>query len=362
MKNTYCRTLALLITAFASQPASADVSFVNFIRQTQFGPELPSEGVAYDHIVDPSGQDRSPLAIDPGGARFELWTVGADGISAPINYLLASTSVATFMPVASIEVFTVDTTSEIARTRVDHPFQVKIHTEGLLEPAEGISEASQSVNYYHFARSQKDEEDQEVFSTSLKGNGDFYSPPSETTDTHSVFNGYPVHYHSLNSADPTKAYGVEWFRVESLPDEDYGLKEPQQLDEKPVIILPMADGSLSGITDNQELRFRMPMLTLVLNDLYPGSTTYVRAYKGECTDNPSNPRVVPGSFFPAPNFDQPTSTQINVTNYDSIIDSDGKWTLELVTDTPFGRAEYLDHVTFTINRKLDVRASVNTIE
>jgi hypothetical protein len=44
-----------------------------------------------------------------------------------------------------------------------------------------------------------------------------------------------------------------------------------------------------------------------------------------------------------------------------VFDSDGEWTIELLTETPFG-LERLDHVTFTVDRTLQMNGSVNTID
>jgi hypothetical protein len=104
LQSTFAAGLLLAQQAFCQT-----ATYTNFIRQVQF-----PGGVAYDASVAPSGQDLSQLAINPGGARFELWTVSSEG---PTSFLLGSTYVGTYIPVASVVIRSEDTTSPIPRTR-----------------------------------------------------------------------------------------------------------------------------------------------------------------------------------------------------------------------------------------------------
>jgi hypothetical protein len=48
-------------------------------------------------------------------------------------------------------------------------------------------------------------------------------------------------------------------------------------------------------------------------------------------------------------------------NYDDTFDSDGRWTMEILTVTPFG-VDRLAHVSFTLDRTIQLNGSFNTIE
>ena len=50
-----------------------------------------------------------------------------------------------------------------------------------------------------------------------------------------------------------------------------------------------------------------------------------------------------------------------VDDYHEVFDQDGRWAMELVTDTPFG-VERLYHVTFDLDRTMKVNGTFVTIE
>jgi hypothetical protein len=59
-----------------------DATYMNSLRQVQ----LPS-GLRWDIQVADEGEAISPLAIDPGGARFELWMIINSPFSAHLDCL-----------------------------------------------------------------------------------------------------------------------------------------------------------------------------------------------------------------------------------------------------------------------------------
>jgi hypothetical protein len=52
---------------------------------------------------------------------------------------------------------------------------------------------------------------------------------------------------------------------------------------------------------------------------------------------------------------------LTLSNYEGVFDEDGQWTMELVTETPFG-LERLQHVTFHLDRTIQMNSSVTTVE
>lgn len=330
---------ALLLTTGAK--AQNGSTFTNFIRQVQ----LPT-GVEWDMGVAVTGESLSPLSIDPGGARFELWTVKASPLT---SYLLDSRYVGTYVPLAQVAIRTEDPYTIIPRTRADRPFYVDISISGLLSDA-GAPAASKSIKFLHH-----------VQSYGAAGNGIGLDRSLATLDSQVMMdqNGTQTLSYAVNSvpgANRAKIRGEERFSFFSLAD--YQAAE-SQLASSFVQIWPVADGSLAGIAANQMIRFSLPAVTVTLNDLYPSSHTYAQVYKGAPRLGVTG-TIVPGSSLLI-NDAVPVSRVLTLTNYDGVFDEDGQWTMELVTETPFG-LERMHYVTFHLDRTIQMNSSVTTVE
>ncbi len=316
-------------------------TYTNFIRQVQF----PS-GVQWDASVAAAGQQLSSMAIDPGGARFELWTVASTG---PKSYLLESCYVGTYIPVATVVMRSEDGSSSIPRTRADRPFYVDISVNGLLAGATD-PEPSKSVKFLRHVQS---------YGVGGTGVGIDRSQATLLTQSSIVTNGTQNLTFVLNSvpgADRSKVRGEERFSLFSLAD--YQAPE-SQLASQFIQIWPVADGAIAGIAEGQLIRYTLPQVTLTINDLYPNSTTYAQVYKG----NPqlgTTGTIVPGSALVI-NDSIPQSRVLIVDNYESVFDTDGRWTMELLTVTPFG-IDRLAYVSFNLDRTIEVNGTFTTIE
>lgn len=340
MKNL---SSTLLATAFLSLLATAqnETHFVNFIRQVQF----PS-GVQWDATISASGEQLSHLAIDPGGARFELWTVQSNPLS---SHILDSRYVGTYIPMAEVTLRSEDGSSTIPRTRADRPFYVDVTVEGL-HSGESEPEASKKVRFLRHVQS---------YGTNGTGIGIDRTQAELISQTNIKDNGTATLTFLISSvpgANRAKVRGEERFSVFSL--EDYQAPA-SQLASRFIQIWPVADGTITGITDDQFIRYSLPQLTLTLNDLYPNSTTYAQVYKG----NPSlgtNGTIVPGSALVIQES-VPQNRVLTLKNYENVFDSDGRWTMEIVTKTPFG-IDRLDYVSFDIDRTMKLNANMSTIE
>ena len=353
----YCMFAATLLCG--SRVAAQAVTYTNFIRQVQF-PSL----VQWDASVAASGEQLSSLAIDPGGARFELWTV----LSSPLtSYLLSSSYVGTYIPVATVAIRSEDGSSAIPRTRADRPFYVDYTVTGLRS---GVTDPvpSKSVNFYHHMQSY-----------GVEGNGITGLDRTQATlvsqavvnSNNDIVNGIAVPYtqtyliNSLPGADRTKVRGEERFSFFSLADYQ---APASQLASQFIQIWPVADATMTGITPNQLIRFSLPQLTLKLNDLYPNSTTYAHVYKGEVQLGATG-IIVPGSALVI-NDSVPQSPPAMVINkYDTVFTTDGRYTMEVITVTPFGieRLRAFDnqtqyYVTFSIDRTIKTNGSFTTME
>jgi hypothetical protein len=153
---------------------------------------------------------------------------------------------------------------------------------------------------------------------------------------------------SLSAEDPTKACGEEHFVVHALAADSHA---QTQIASGFVQVWPVASGSIKGIAQDDIMRFQMPQLELLLNDLYPRSDTYLLLFEGTQITGQV------GTIVKAYPMDRETceSIVIGVTELDAKITNNGTYTLALVSDTVFGR-ELLDSVTFSVDRTMYVNA------
>jgi hypothetical protein len=338
---------ALLLRSFSGVLAAGALAtaeqapYTNFIRQIQ----LPS-GVQWDATVAATGTQLSSLAIDPGGARFELWTVKSTPLT---SYLLDSRYVGTYVPVASVTIRSEDPYAVIPRTRADRPFYVDIEVDGLLSGATD-PDASKSVKLLRHVQSYGADGTGVAIDRSQ---AQLYSQGSINTNGKRTLT-YAVT--SVPGADRTKIRGEERFSVFSL--EDYQAPE-SQLASQFIQIWPVADGSITGLTQDQLIRFTVPQVTLTLNDLYPYSTTYAQVYRGNAQLGTSG-IIVPGSALVV-NETVPQDRVLILRGYEAVFDADGRWTMELLTVTPFG-IDRLAYVSFDLDRTIEVNGNTTTVE
>ena len=343
MNSMLVRLIAILAGTSAWTLAQT-ITYTNFIRQVQ----QPS-GVQWDMSVAPTspvGGALSPLAIEPGGARYELWTV----VSSPLtSYLLDTKYVSAYTPGAALVIRSGDPYPTIPRTRADQPFYVDITINGLLSGATDPA-ASKSVNLMRYVQS---------YGVGGTGVGINRALATLLTTASIVTNGMQTLTYALNSipgADRSKVRGEERFTIYSIAD----YQAPStQLASQFIQIWPVTDGTITGITAGQTIRTAMPQITFTLNDLYPNSRSYAQVYKGTPVLGTTG-TMVPGSNLVISDT-IPSSRVLLVNDYDSIFDDDGVWTMELLTVTPFG-TDRLAYLSFTLDRTLEVNGTFTTIE
>lgn len=337
MKSLLPRLLPILLAT----GSAATAGYSNFIRQIQ----LPS-GVQYDATVATSGSQLSPLAINPGGATFQLWTV----LDSPLtSYLLDSCFVGSYVPVATVTLRSEDTSSSIARTRCDRPFYVDYTVNGLLSGATD-PDPSKSVTLYRYVQS---------YGTNGTGIGIDRTQATLLSQATISTNGAQRLSYTLTSvpnANRSKVRGEERFSIYSI--EDYQAPA-SQLASQYIQIWPVADGSITGIASGQLIRFALPTVTLTINDIYPSASVYAQVYKGAAALGTTG-TIVSGSALSI-NDSVPQSRVLTLTGYDSVFTDDGVWTMELLTRTPFG-LDRLAFVTFNLNRTIQMNSTVVTIE
>lgn len=321
---------------------AAGEGYVNFVRQIQ-----QNTGVSWDMPVASQGAAASPLALELGGSLFQLWTI--ESITAK-DYLLDQKQVGVYLPSAVVNVITEDPYTRIPRTRADRPFTVKVKLDGLLSGTGILDAASRVLLQRHVAAYPTGifslNPTQILAATPL-------SSSSLTKNGETVLN-FPAS--AIPGSDPTKVKGEEYFVVHALAD---GNILQTQIAQGMVQIWPVSSGQISGIGDNDKVRYNMPRLTLSLTDLYPRSDTWVQIYKGSPSLGTVGETLRGSSLIL--DQDRSDSRILTVNDYDDQLKEDGVYTMELLTRTPFG-VERLDYVTFEVDRKMEIRGQLSTIE
>lgn len=342
------KTISLILiiaglTPLALQSQTNNAGYTNFIRQVQ----LPDVGVRMDVSVSAAGQQLSPLAINPGGARFEVHTVRTSPLT---SYLLDTRYVGAYVPIGQVVIRTEDVNAPTPRTRADRPFYVDVTVSGLLNGATD-PESSKSVKFLRHTQSY-----------GAGGDGINLDRTQATLATQATLsqNGMQTYTYTLTGiagADRAKIRGEERFSVFSQAD--YQAPE-SQLAAQTVQIWPVADGTISGITSGQTIAFTVPTLTIAVNDIYPEARIYAQVYQGNRRDDGFVGTIVPGSAVVV-NESVPQNRLLTLSNWASVLTADGTWTMELLTSTPFG-IDRLGWVSFTVDRTISVNGTVTTFE
>lgn len=329
-----------LATAMVAAPAD---DYVNWIRQIQ-----ADSGVEWDVTVAPSGESLSEEGVGPEGSFFQLWSI--HNLTAT-EYLLDEQYVSSYMPNARVVILTGDPYTSVKRTRVDQPYSVTIFVEGLDDGSSGLdpSEIPEAAKKVEFTRSM------------LEYSGGTHAPPEDggtptvISDRFVSTNGNNEFFYSITSltgADLTQVEGEEIFTVTAL--EDYGVAA-SILDSRRLQIWPVATGVVSGI-DTTVRYTEIPTISVELEDLYPKSETYVRAYLGSPVSNPAEPFLLPASYVKIADS-IPQDRDLALKDLDDLFKKEGPYTLEVIHETPFGY-DILDRI-YPMNVDRTIEMKVN---
>jgi len=328
------KTLPLLLLAVVSA-AAGPLDNLHFLRQHQ-----QTSNLVWDMPVNLVGQGPSALTLESGGALFQLWAVSS---APPRDYLLDQKLVGAYMPKAEIKVITLDPHGKVPRTRVDQPFRVEVQVSDLLTGVNLPLAATSVLLERHLANYPDD-----------KATLDPVEAVSGTPASSGYLSANGQHVMAfpcsgLTATDPTRACGEEHFVVHALPD---GNITQSQIASAMVQVWPVASGEIKGIASGDKLRFQVPQVELILNNLYPRSDTYLLLYEGTQVAGAEG-RIV--KAFPM-DRDASESHVLRVSELESKLSSDGTYTLALISETIFGREMLCSPVTFDIRRTLQVNA------
>jgi len=341
MKKFFPTIAGVLLLSHLTTPTAHANDFTFFVRQVQ----MPDES-AWDVTVDMAGQRQSLLEINPNGARFELWAIKSNPLT---SFLLDTTYVNSYVPVAQISITSEDPYTVIPRTRADQPFTVNIIVSGLSSDpaAPAAAKTVKLLRHVQAYAANGDGSDVNRAQATLFTQGSITSNGAETL-TYSLT--------SIPGADRTKVRGEERFSAFSL--EDYQAPE-SQLSSKFIQIWPVADSTILGMSGGAVIKGVAPDVNVQLRDLYPDSFTYAQVYEGPPQLGTVG-TLVPGASLVV-NGSIPRNETLNVRNWDSVIPTDGVWTLEVLTETPFG-TDRLGFVSFTVDRAIKVNGSVTSVD
>ncbi len=348
MKTITLRIFSCIAFSVAGLSAQSTYTFTNFIRQVQ----KPSN-VEWDISVDPTGERPSGLSVQDGGAQFELWTVKSNPLT---TYLLDTKFVGSYIPSATIRIESEDPYGPIPRTRVDRPFKVYISVSGLAEnPA--APAAARSVTLLRHVQSYG------PGGTAANINRNQATLHTQTSITGNITED-PLRPYQVVPSEVSvsvrdglqEVRGEERFSIFSIADI---LSPSAQLASQYVQVWPMASGAITGVVNNQVYRSKLPPVTLDMKNLYPGSMTYLQVYKGPQVLGTLG-TMIPGWQCPG-DANKPKDDVRPLQDWDVTMKDDGKWTLELITSTPFGLTR-LAWVTFELNRNLQVNGMLGTME
>lgn len=346
--------LVLPLPALLSQDA--------WVRQVDL-----TSGLVYDHPLESDYEDfLAALPVSEQGSLFELYARGTawdDTI-----YLLDSSLIRAYAPAVTVQLVSEDdyargdpsSSNYVRRTRADRPFSLTFTVSGLVPGSE--VDAQKWMYFGVHGRSY----DTETYSAAP---GAEYSIITEAN----VLNGTQVFsplYHELAGGLMTQGCGEQLYTfiryaADGVPDTI--LARPK------IEIWPVATAAIENVTAGQVFIDRIPSIIVRLDHLYPDSRTYVQIYSGTqvlgkqgTLVNGTERRF--GRYYNPELEEEPTNVpqtlSISMEDLSNYASTDGIYTLEVITETPyFNRApERLLHVTFEVDRTISSRGQLTTAE
>lgn len=339
MKTLPILFIASLGIALAEEDESAN--YLNFIMQVQNDENRTTHKI---DDVSPVGNGNALKGVT-GSSVFRLWTIHR---TKGTEYLLDEKIVSSYHPEARISITTGDDYKGIPRTRVDQPFTVSYTVEGLVTNDPKVQNAAKSVVLQTTARNYIDSSNADATGAERTTQGviDKNGTTRESRLT------------TLQAPDLTRVSGEEEFTIYARPD--YGVAESHMLARAKVQVWPIARATMKGF-DTGKQYLKLPDVHIDLQDLYPDSTTYVRVYEGKPRSNPKQVHIVNTSYVIIDDT-VPKDRKFSLSGKELGITQSGKYTLEIIHETPFG-ADILSQ-TYPLNKKGNIKVigNLNTSE
>ncbi len=280
--------------------------------------------------------------------------LGSDPSSSSLPELLAEKLVGTFIPEAVITLVSEDP-YQPARTRADQPYSANIQISRLPTEGQEIPEGIPTR-------------------VTLETGYKLYHPtlhiPSENGSGQGTYNQLiefslngsytiPHIYQNLPGNSPTKAIGEESYDAYVFVGEG---NMRAKIGTSTIQIWPVCTAEIQGI-DPQRTYVGLPKdARVVLTDLYPDSVTYAQIYRGPPALGMEGFKI-PSSAYSVNTF-APQNTVVPLEDLQDGISSDGMYTIEVLTITPFNdrNPERVAYLSFHVKRTISVHATVTTME
>lgn len=284
-----------------------------------------------------------------GSSVFRLWTIR---LSDNKEYLLDEKTVSSYHPQATIKITSDDPYTLIPRTRVDQTFNIEYEVSGIITDDPSVQDAAKSVIFDHRILQYPAGASEAVPGANYTTHD---HDPVDENGTHNINNILT----QIQAADLTRARGEELFSIYANPD--FGVDEGATLlAQQRIQIWPIARGSLSGLDTTVEYA-KIPEISVNLVDLYPDSTTYIRVYSGAPTTTPSSPLKINTSYVIVDDV-KPVNRTYNVSSLNDRILQDGKYTVEIIHETPFGADLLFQFYPLQVERAIKINGNVNSSE
>lgn len=363
---------ALAISSLALPAAEEDWTIVLIQRQLE-------SGATQQTPVGVQGSRAALAPVPEGGSEFQLWALNPDaGLDS--ETLIDTEVVAAFLPNGELSITTPDDhVGDIPRTRIDQGFTLNYEVSGLLPNTPDAPAAAKEVLLDHGVASYQ--------AGFIKGEDNFGLDSGNNSNGGGLVGGvlegalsgvselltsllgteanFAQRSLSRNGRDqivfPTANIpggdiyadaGVETFRLHALADETTA---ETKLAEAKVRVWPLAQATVKGIVPD-ETYTRIPRIEVDLKSLYPESETWVQIYPG------SQVLGTEGTILNESTIqwddEVPLSTSLVFRDLDRLLTTEGQWTLEVLTETPFG-VERLAWRSLVVGRTLEVRGMLN---
>lgn len=344
--------------------------------------QTPIDSPGFQYVMYPdvdSGAADILFPISENGDVFDLWVTGTAWDDAV--YLLDSKVVNAYSPAGSFAVTSEDTWivgdvavgNYIKRTRADRPYTITVNVSGL-NMAVGAPQSASSVRLDLTGVNYTPSPDYSALGAVP------YAVQSNTITSSQTW----THNNLLTPLGSTKAVGEEQWQLVRWADVDpvtFAVLVPETIiNNVTVQVWPVSDVTLEGLTEGQEVLDSIPALSVQLKDVYPDSYTYCQIYKGGQVDNTvgtkiSGSAIYYGAYYNnlydtdgdgVDNYSLPTIEPQNPDKFfidlNSVAATDGTYTIEVITETPFdARApELLKWITFKVNRRTAVRGTLSS--
>lgn len=301
--------------------------------------------------IERTGTMLSALPVPIGGSEFTVWAMEDRGSEAPVWHKIAEETVAAYLPTATLSIQTSDPfAGGIPRTRVDQPFTLNLEVEGLLGDLPDAPEAAMRVLLDH-----------RVASIVLEDGP--IGPQLEGAESQLFAQGFiemngaeaRSYLGNLPGDDPFEEAGLETFTILALPD---GIIASQELASAKVQIWPLASAEITGVESGVVYR-SIPEVEVDLENIYPDSETYVQIYLGAAELNTEGEKILDSVLIV--NDDKPRDGTLQIPDLSRYIDDSGTWTIEIITETPFG-IDRVAFVEFVVDMTVKFRGGVHSFE